>query len=498
MAVARQHETFAPIVSCPISSQSHKVKRHMPRVSVIIPTYNTAEYIPQAIESVLNQTYSDWELIVVNDGSTDSTASVMNQFDDPRVRYIYQTHKGRSSARNTGIAHSLGEYLAFLDADDMYHPSKLEVQVAHLDHHSEIGLSYHSGVEIDEHGNPLRLRRSPVEVSLKDLLLGFPFSMNDFIVRRSWPEQVGGFDETLDVNEDRDFRLRLVLAGCRFAGIERFLAYRRLHAGRVFQNLAATLEDMVRVLDTVFADTRCPVEVLAVREVAYASIFLSCSYLEFIQDETALAREHLREAVRLDPSILHDGASRLLTYFVDASTRDGGEHEAPLRSVFAQLPPEMASLAKHCDWAVARGYLKRGTRDVMWGRLEQGRVHFARAAELEARVDERFLRELTPQVLNCEAAFGVTAAQIVLRDLSLCLEKVGSHAQVRRLRACYTINRAFRDYRAGQYAKVPLGVFRAVSNDPTYLTNRGVIAILARSFVGVIRQSQMRCRESIE
>src|ERR1041385_3866377 len=97
-----------------------------PKVSVIIPTYNHAEYLPEAIQSVLEQTYPDFELLIVNDGSTDHTGEVVQQFTDPRIHYLEQENRGATAARNTGICASSGELIALLDADDLWHPEKLQ------------------------------------------------------------------------------------------------------------------------------------------------------------------------------------------------------------------------------------------------------------------------------------------------------------------------------------------------------------------------------------
>ncbi len=96
-----------------------------PFFSIIIPTYNRADLLPTAIKSVLAQSYQNWELVVVDDGSTDNTAIVVSNFKDERVRYIYQTNAERSAARNTGIDHALGRYICFLDSDDYYLPERL-------------------------------------------------------------------------------------------------------------------------------------------------------------------------------------------------------------------------------------------------------------------------------------------------------------------------------------------------------------------------------------
>ena len=115
----------------------------MPRVSVIIPTYNRAGYLCESIESVLTQTYTDYEIIVVDDGSTDDTEEVLQLWiADGTIHYVWQENRGESAARNHGIELAIGEYIAFLDSDDLFMPTKLEEQVAYLDNHPEVGMAH--------------------------------------------------------------------------------------------------------------------------------------------------------------------------------------------------------------------------------------------------------------------------------------------------------------------------------------------------------------------
>lgn len=112
-----------------------------PMVSVVIPTYNTAKYIGYTLDSVLNQTYKDFEIIVVNDGSTDNTIEVLKPYTE-QIRYIYQKNGGRSKARNTGIQAANGKYIAFLDSDDLWTPAKLERQVEIMEENKEIDFLF--------------------------------------------------------------------------------------------------------------------------------------------------------------------------------------------------------------------------------------------------------------------------------------------------------------------------------------------------------------------
>src|SRR3990170_2838516 len=113
----------------------------MPKVSVIIPTYNREKYIVETLQSVFAQTFTDYEVIVIDDGSTDNTADVLRPYLD-RIVYIRKPNGGQGSARNVGIKVAKGEYIAFLDSDDLWMPEKLELQVKYLDNNKDAGLVF--------------------------------------------------------------------------------------------------------------------------------------------------------------------------------------------------------------------------------------------------------------------------------------------------------------------------------------------------------------------
>src|SRR4028119_2409178 len=127
----------------------------MPKVSVIIPAYNAMAYLPETLESVLNQTFTDFEVLIINDGSSDGIVEWASEIKDSRVKLISQENQGLSGARNTGIWSSQGEYLAFLDADDIWEPTKLEKQVQCLEEDNNIGLVSSWVSSINESGDIL-------------------------------------------------------------------------------------------------------------------------------------------------------------------------------------------------------------------------------------------------------------------------------------------------------------------------------------------------------
>lgn len=191
----------------------------MPKVSVILPTYNCREYLSDSVPSVLRQTFKDWELVIVDDGSTDGTEDlVRTRFADPRVNYVKQDHSGLSAARNKGIEVSGGEYIAFLDADDIFLDRKLEAQVSFLENHPKAGITYTGEKYFFENDRDKQFE-SPHEKLSGDLL--FFLKRSNFIHVSTVMIKAGiarraGFDPDLKSHEDWDYFLKLSAAGNRF------------------------------------------------------------------------------------------------------------------------------------------------------------------------------------------------------------------------------------------------------------------------------------------
>lgn len=187
-----------------------------PLVSVIIPTYNRAAFVAKAVESVLNQTYKRMEIIVVDDGSTDNTYEALKRYEG-RIRYIYQQRSERSRARNRGFRHSRGDYIAFLDSDDLWLPTKIKRQVRIFLEEPEVGIVYTDIEFIDKNGSPyggnicweaLKRRRASLYEDLmsENVISG---STSSVLIRRECLEKVGLFDETMSACEDLDLWRRL-------------------------------------------------------------------------------------------------------------------------------------------------------------------------------------------------------------------------------------------------------------------------------------------------
>ena len=149
-----------------------------PRFSVIVPLYKGAPFIGDAIRSVLDQTYTNLELIVVNDASPDHSADVVRQFHDPRLTLIeHPTNRGSDVSRQTGLQHSSGDVIAFLDQDDYIHPEKLGAHAEVLAHNPNVGFTYNARFELDYSAPTVRdIWRPPLTITLADLVLGFPIA----------------------------------------------------------------------------------------------------------------------------------------------------------------------------------------------------------------------------------------------------------------------------------------------------------------------------------
>jgi len=182
-------------------------------ISIIIPTYNRSKRLKDAIESVRTQTYVNWELIVVDDGSTDNTEEVVRSFDDCRIHYIKQDNRGVSAARNTGIAKAHGKLIAFLDSDDRWEPSKLEVQKDFFDLNPDSYLCQteeiwiRNGVRV----NPKKKHAKPSGWIFKECMPLCCVSPSAVMMKRDVFDTIGMFDESLLSCEDYDLWLRASL-----------------------------------------------------------------------------------------------------------------------------------------------------------------------------------------------------------------------------------------------------------------------------------------------
>jgi glycosyltransferase involved in cell wall biosynthesis len=223
-------------------------------VSVVIPCFNYARYLEQSVGSLIRQSYPTWECIIVDDGSTDHTLEVCNRLAkaDRRVRYVHQRNAGLSAARNSGIREARGEFLQFLDADDLLEPEKLNVQVAILSDRAGVDLAV-SGAAFFRDGEGITAWPHELLVNSHDALAWLigenKFPVNAVLIRSAALRDAGHFDESLKAHEDWDLWLRCALQGRRFEcqEVENGRALVRKHD----LNMSKAVELMARTAITV-------------------------------------------------------------------------------------------------------------------------------------------------------------------------------------------------------------------------------------------------------
>jgi len=208
-----------------------------PLVSVIMPAYNAELYIGEAIESVVNQTFRNWELIIINDGSTDATEKIILDFErkDKRIKYLFQENGKQGKARNLGITHSIGTYIAFLDADDLWVENKLAIQVNYLIANKEIDLIFSQGYSLNQ-GNLINFDVIVKPVwNINDLPLFIQknqIPILSVVVKKTCLIDVDNFSEDLNIQNVEDYYLwlKLLIKQFKYTSISDRLFYYRIHS----------------------------------------------------------------------------------------------------------------------------------------------------------------------------------------------------------------------------------------------------------------------------
>ncbi len=301
----------------------------MPLVSVIITTYNRAGLLPKAIESVLAQTFQDFELIVVDDGSTDQTRQVVEAYRDARIRYLYQSNRGVSGALNTGFAAAQSEFITQLDSDDCWEPELLATLLPEFEGHPELGVVYARVQAMDDEGRPLAPilgapGHYPGQV-LASLLYGNFICTIAAILRKDCYLQVGRLDESLNGIEDLDIWIRLAQI-TQFKFVNQVLAHYRVHTGRstakTSKSFATVVQRRFDLLNKVFSQPNLPPEALAVKPLAYRNAHLDTALRWKSARQYRKMFSHFAQAVRVSPNRLATvGRIVFLILFYDVFSR---------------------------------------------------------------------------------------------------------------------------------------------------------------------------------
>lgn len=331
----------------------------VPTVAVVIPAYNSMRYLPLTLRSVLAQTYQDFEVIIVNDGSADGIESWYDQLSDTvkaKVKLFSQPNSGTCAARNKGIAQTQSPYIAFLDSDDIWLPNKLARQVAVLQKNPAVSLTYSWSAAIDAQGEPvghIYAGRTAMKPSVKDVWAGMLIkneisTPSAVLVKRSCLIAVGGFDTALcSYVEDKDLWLRIAIAH-RIKLMPEVLIHKRRHPDNTSKQWMAMEQASYQVIEKALSappDGISAAELNRLRQKSYGSLNRHMAWKPLQTEEVSIgvSLRYLLKAWRYQPGLILSKESLKLLSVMLALTlmgkkryRKGMQRLAKLRSWISQ------------------------------------------------------------------------------------------------------------------------------------------------------------------
>jgi glycosyltransferase involved in cell wall biosynthesis len=291
----------------------------VPKISVVIPAYNCAKTIKQTRDSVLSQTYTDLELIVINDGSTDATLNIVSQIKDSRIKLFSYPNAGGNVSRNRGINHAVGEFISFLDADDIWTPDKLATQLQTLQENPTTKVAYSWTDYIDENG---KFVSSGTHISLNGnlyeqlLVKNFLENGSNPLICKDALLAVGGFDESLVAGQDWDMWLRLARE-FNFVAVPKVQILYRISANSLSSNLARQEKACLQVLNKAYSTS--PESLQHLKAYSFANLY---KYLTWKALQNPLNRQKglagalfLWKYVKNDSSRLQNRSLTLILFF---------------------------------------------------------------------------------------------------------------------------------------------------------------------------------------
>lgn len=358
-----------------------------------MPAYNAAAFIGESLSSVLAQTFTDWELIVVDDGSTDNTAELVLAQKDSRIHYVYQTNQGPSAARNAALEMSSAEFVAFLDADDWWSDEALALLLAALKQVPlSVALAHGDWAHVMPDGAVGRTHSSRFTQGpgLQTLLLHNPFALHAALLRRRALEAVGGFRSSAVTLEDWDCWLRLAAAGYGLVHVPQRVAFYRRHAANRSRCYVCQQQLRLDTLRDLWDRGVISAEFLPLRAPSLASAHIDLCRSLLSVGEDAAAAEAFSDAVAADRvmALSVDAIYRLLhsTWEIGQTEReldeidgfDGSVAEQRAGWLLAQAarlglaPAYVKQLQAHVQFALGLAYYNHDQRAT-------ARVHFGRA-----------------------------------------------------------------------------------------------------------------------
>jgi len=461
---------------------------NLPRVSVIIPTYNRSTLLERTVKSVLAQTYPNLETIVVDDGSTDDTALVMAQYAG-QITYLQQSNQGVAAARNYGLRVATGAYINFLDHDDLLLPTKIERQVQLLEARPEIGLVHCGYYHIDENDNRLEKMTFLPDGTLAELVCINQIWSGAPLIRRQCLERAGNYDDVWTA--DWDMWLRIAQTGQQFACIQEPLGAYRILPGSEMSNVSKLEHGSFYTLDRIFADPQLPIDVLAEKAKAYGTTHLWLSWRYYGAGQWEEAQRNLTEALTLLPHLLENPKELLESIYGDALGVRISDPVEFILNILEHLPPIAAGLRSYKTQLLATVRVGLALRNYAFGNLAKAQQELTEAIALNPT-----LLEHTGDFANL---LGHYATKLPVSTPSLFVETVfqnlppGAQSLARmrsQVLSDVQVSSAFENYYANRRHLVVPQILQALRYQPAWFKNKGVISILLKSLPALLSREQ--------
>lgn len=315
-------------------------------ISVIIPTHDRPDYLQCALSSLLRQSLSDWEAIIVDNGAHQSAQAIVAAAGDQRLKYMVSPPHNRSLARNAGAAAATGAFLAFLDDDDCLLPDSLLIQADYLESHPDVGLVA-GGAELinaaGEHSGRWELWKHLPALTLDKCIEQCPLMPSATLMRRIWFERVGGFDAALPLAEDMDLFLRLLLAGCRMEWVHELTCQYRVHAGGSQGDAVHYAQGRALMLERILSHPQLPESISQRGDEIRASYALTAFAQYAMSGDDEVARSQLQKALEYRPELRRADAELVVKSLLGACSKVAGASD-PFALFISRLPLAEESL----------------------------------------------------------------------------------------------------------------------------------------------------------
>ncbi|WP_088888792.1 glycosyltransferase family 2 protein [Leptolyngbya ohadii] len=335
-----------------------------PQVSVVIPTYNCDRYLSQAIDSVLAQTYPNCELIVIDDGSTDNTQQILQSYHRQTLslefRSVFQPNQGVAIARNHGIQLARGEWIAFLDADDVFLPDKLAAQMAIAATYPEAGIVHSGWQRTDSTGKVLMQVKPWTQIptlNLESWLRWKPVLPSAMLFHRGWLERSGGFDPRFPPAEDTELVLRLARMGCRSIWLPQVTVNYRQHDSSAMHQGLPQARSLAAVIDHFFAQPDLPESVRCLEsQIRYHTLVWIAWYLYDTKHSIEMSRT-LQQAWQHSPYLFSETIVHWLESFASYSANLGKSFNPTVLAASAEWQNLMQWVSDHFREGEARSHV---------------------------------------------------------------------------------------------------------------------------------------------